>query len=140
MSLLKQIKDDQLRARQERDSIKTSLLTTLIGEAQTKQINAQRDLTDTEVCALIKKFVDGVNDTINLRPSPDLDRELKILESYLPTMMSDSELESEIDAIIATVENPTGKSLGVVIKQLKANFEGLYDGQQATNLIRAKLG
>lgn len=141
MSLLDTIKKDHLQSRKDRDSVKSSLLTTLIGELQTKEINAQKVLSDADVCATIKKFVNGVQETIALRPSDNSTKELLILESYLPKMIDDDDLGIIINDIIddLQLENMSIKSLGTILKELKARHEGKYDGKLATEIVKGIL-
>lgn len=138
MSLLDQIKADQLQARRNKDSVATAVLTTLIGELQTKAINAQKELEDTEVVATVKKFVNSIVETINIQKfiSEVNDAELHILNGYLPTQLGLETLEKEIISIINGIEGASIKSLGIIVKELKAKFEGQFDGKIATDLIR----
>ena len=63
LSVLGKIKKDQLQSRKDRDHVKSSILTTLIGEAQTKQINEQRDLTDVELTDIKEKLKESVTES-----------------------------------------------------------------------------
>lgn len=63
--LIVKIKHDQLVARKNRDQIESTLLTTLIGEADmVGKNNGNRDPFDEEVISVVKKFLKGVNETI----------------------------------------------------------------------------
>ena len=146
MSLLNQIKDAQLQARKERDEIKSSLFTTLYSEASMKGKNdGNRDSTDEEVIAVIKKFLNGVNETLEaLKFSSDgrvkvavLEKE--ILESLLPKQLSEDELRIAISALIAGLEERNPKAMGKIMAGLKAQFAGLYDGAVASKLIKEML-
>ena len=64
-SLLKQLQADQLNARKARDSIKATLLTTVLGEAvKVGKDDGDRDPTDTEVMDVFKKFVKNIKQNI----------------------------------------------------------------------------
>lgn len=55
MTLIATIKLEQLNARKARDSVKASLLTTLLGELQTLAKNSGKDeSTDAQVVVLVK--------------------------------------------------------------------------------------
>jgi hypothetical protein len=61
MSLIQTIKADQVQARKAR-SASASILTTLIGEAEMIGKNAgDRESTDEEVIAIIKKFIKNLD-------------------------------------------------------------------------------
>ena len=137
MSLLAQIKTDQLQSRRNKDSVKTALLTTLLGDINTATINGKVELTDAEVCKIVKKFLNGVNIFIEMSPNkPELYVEKEILESYLPVQLTTETLTKVVEDIVAA--NP-GAVMGLVMKELKAKYEGLYEGSEASGIIKAKL-
>jgi uncharacterized protein YqeY len=157
MSLMATIKADQLKARKLKDSEAASILTTLIGEASMPGKNdGNRESTDDEVQAVIKKFHKNCNETFGHlvksgthADSPEapallkLQMEIDILEKYMPKQMTDAELTTVICGIVdgLTVDG-TEKSprmMGEVMKELKANFDGSYDGKMASSLVKAAL-
>jgi len=137
MSLLNQIKADQLTARKNKEVVKASLLTTLIGEAAMVGKNAGRDTTDAEVVAVIRKFLKGVDESLRVAGDyRDGDRcevlweEKEALEAYLPRQMDESELKqvlSQFDSKVA--------SKGTLMKFLKDNYAGQYDGKIAAKVV-----
>ena len=65
--LIEKIKHDQLVARKNRSTVESTLLTTLIGEADmVGKNNGNRDPFDEEVISVVKKFLKGVNETIDI--------------------------------------------------------------------------
>ena len=137
MSLLARIKSDQLTARKAKQAVTASLLTTLIGEASMVGKNAGRETTDAEVVATIRKFLKGVDES--LRVAGDyrdgemvsvLWEEKTALESYLPRQMDKSELKR-----VLTQFNAENANKGVLMKFLKDNFAGQYDGKLAAQVV-----
>lgn len=163
MSLLAQIKSAQLQARKNKDTVQVSLLTTLIGDAaMVGKNNGNRESTDAEVVATIKKFINNTIETLQQLPleAPKtirvedqeswtaqndlrravLVRERAILESYMPKQLSGSELEALIDEIINTWNgSATLKDMGNVIKEIKARTQGNCDMSAASALVKQKL-
>lgn len=66
------------------------------------------------------------------------DRETAIVSAYLPTPMSDDELDREIENAIAGHVRDK-KAMGVVMKHLKERFNGRYDARTANAIVSAKL-
>lgn len=134
MSLLEQIKSAALTARKARNSEVALSLTTLVGEIETAIKNGVA-ATDENVTPIIKKFVKNINDTIN-RVSGEalvkLQAEKALYEQFLPKQLSNDELLSVIKVIIS--EGAT--NVGMVMKQLKAKYAGLYDGSAASALLK----
>jgi len=70
------------------------------------------------------------------------DREAEQLESYLPPAPTDEEIEAAIDKEIAKIPEAerSGRSIGVVMKALQAEFAGRpVDGKALAGKIKAKL-
>ena len=144
MSLLKQIKSEQLKARKEKDKFTSGILTTLVGEITAVGKNAgNRETTNEETQKVITKFKKGVSDTIDLllkngkevnsEEILNLKKEVKIYEKFLPKMMSEKELENVIVNIIS--EN-SDINIGKIMGTLKSQYSGQYDGKTANQIAR----
>lgn len=146
MSLLQRIKDDSLTARKDKLSGAAILLTTLYSEAaMVGKNNGNRETSDTEVIAIVKKFKANNEETLKVLADTD-ERyhqalaENEILDRYLPKQMSEDELQSIVTKLIAEHAIPkTPKSMGSVMKLLKDGFEGRYDGALASKIVSAVL-
>lgn len=132
--LINKIKEDNLVARKAHDSAKASLLTTLLGEAEMIGKNdGNRQTTDAEVQEVIQKFVK--NNKLTIAALKDIGaeqfhKENEILSEYLPKMLSEEELKTVILSYGT-------KNMGEIMKQLKANHAGMYDGQLASKIAKA---
>ena len=144
MSLLKQIKKDQVEARKARDSQRAALLTTLISDAEkVGKDDGNRETTDGEVIKVIKKFIKNLIEVLDVTKSEgtfrEVERELEILRSYLPKQLSEMELSGIILAIIENHEIANMKGMGIVMKELKAHHDGEYDGKMASDIVKRLL-
>lgn len=146
MTLLTQIKQDQLQARKDKDQVKVGILTTLVSEAAMIGKNdGNRESTDAEVIATIKKFIKNTDETISLLEKEHGDlvakplREREILMSYLPHQLTDEELLISIDEIITELQIDSLKGMGLVMKTLKERYEGQFDGKTASALVKERL-
>lgn len=149
-TLLEQIKADQLAARKDRDALRALLLTTLIGEATAIGKNAgNREVTDAEVVALMKKFDKGIVESIaalggnisNDDGSADryvnLLKEQSILQHYMPQQMDEQVLTLAVRMIINEIG--VGATMGQVMTELKTRLAGQYDGKMASAVVKACL-
>lgn len=163
--LLDQIKSAQLKARKERNTLASNLLTTLLGEAaMIGKNNGNRESTDSEVISTIKKFVANAKETRDIllqddkaqeilaqNPNPiggygagnpallDCLEEIRILESFLPKQLTDEELEVAITTAIADVNATSIRDMGKVMKLLKERHDGAYDGSVVSLTIKSRL-
>jgi uncharacterized protein YqeY len=136
-SLLQQIKDRSLEARKAKTP-EAIYLTTLLGEASRPgKDNGNRESTDEEVLKVLTKFKTGAIEMLDVfERVEDVDkiivtkRELAILDSYLPKLMSNIELENIIAKFVIDADKKP--SIGMVMAYLKANYTGQYDGKAAS--------
>ena len=143
MSLITQIKAEQVTARKNRNGPMASLLTTLIGEAEMVGKNAGREVLDAEVVATIKKFIKNIDETIKALGADDARAqaamdERVVLEHFLPSQMSEQQLTEAVTAIKAEL-NAGQKDMGKVMSLLKTRHEGQYDGKMASTVVKAVL-
>ena len=148
MQLMEQIKADQLQARKEKETARAKLLTTLLGEASIIGKNdGNRQTTDVEVVKVVKKFVKNLDETAKALAGDSvkitmIQIEKSILENYLPQQMNEQALAIVVQNII--LENlgsneVSPKMMGVVMKQLKAEYDGQYDGKVASAIVKKAL-
>jgi uncharacterized protein YqeY len=141
MSLMQRIKTYQLEARKIKDTVAANVLTTLIGEATSVGKNdGNRETTDAEIVAVIKKFVKNIDETLKVTDAPHLRDERSLLMGLLPAQITKEQLLPIIAAIFNEVGATTPKDMGKVMKVLKERFDGQYDGAVASTLIRQGLG
>ena len=146
MTLLEKIKQDNIAARKAKNTVKSALLTTLVSEISNIGKNdGNRETTEPESIAVVKKFIKGVDETLKALEFSSNSRvlvaieEKKILESYLPTQLSEIELTAVVDQIISTLADRSPKQMGVVMKRLKEMHDGRYDGKIASGIIKSRL-
>jgi len=143
MTLLQQLKADQLQARKNRDQAKTAILTTLVAEVVSVGFNdGKRATSDLEAITVIKKFIKNVNEVIAASDGHNVSLytyERDIYDSYIPNQLSQDEIVAIAKQIISTIDDPSIKSLGFVMKVMKQNHAGLYDGKVASTVIRSLL-
>jgi uncharacterized protein YqeY len=67
-------------------------------------------------------------------------KELEITEGYLPAAISDEELQSLVEEIVAQQDARGPKAMGPVMKEVLARVEGRADGKQVQGAVRKALG
>ena len=148
MTLLNTIQQDQLQARKNKDELKTSLLTVLLSDAVNIGKNdGNRETTDAEVIALLKKFVKTNEQNIGFFKNENkqeniasAEQEIAILNTYLPRAASESDIVETIRTVMAQNNWPKeNATMGKVMKELKAKFGAALDGATASKLIKAEL-
>lgn len=140
------VKSDLLASMKEQDKFKLGVLRMLKSALQMEQINIGHDLTDEETLTVIRREAKKRNSSIQEYEKfgktdtvQDLKHEVEILESYLPAMLSDEEVEKIIDEVIETFENPDIKSMGKIISLVKEKTNGNADMSKVSALVKERL-
>lgn len=123
---------------------------TPVGKAREKE---GWEPADVDVLKLVKKFADGVRESLVAltgRPGaeadprvPQLQAECALLNALLaehqPQQMSSTELEAEINRIIAGLPKDPVPEMGPIMGALKKEFAGRYDATLASTLVKQHL-
>lgn len=106
-------------------------LTTLYSECLAKGKNAgNREPTDDECIATIKKFIDGQEQILAHRPDDvKATNEILAYRSLLPTELDEIQLRFRISESGHT-------TLKDIMSYLKTNFAGRYDGAMASKVAK----
>ncbi len=143
--MLATIRKDLFEAKKNRDTLKSNLLSALLGEATAVGKNAgNRESTPEEVMQVVRKFIKNLDETIALlekegKPTDKERAEKAILEGYLPKQMTPEELSRAIDEIVAALPERSPKMMGQVMAKLKEQYGGRYDGKTASQMVKEKL-
>ncbi|WP_218079242.1 GatB/YqeY domain-containing protein [Anthocerotibacter panamensis] len=137
--LLERLRQDRLEARKAKAVVKYNLLTALVAEAaKVGKDQGNRESTDEEVTAVIKKFIKNAqetNDLLRLRGASPQDEELIVLHSYLPQQLS----ETDLHRILEEAKVAGANDIGALMAFLKQNFSGQYEGKLASQVAKAVL-
>ena len=151
MSLLEKIKSESLAARKAKEAVKATLLTTLYSEAANVGKNdGNRETTDAEVVAVVKKFLKGVDETIAHLGKSVMNEAIAnammvarderiILDGFMPVQLTELDLQKIVGTMAQALPDRGPKQMGVLMKQLKDKYEGQYDGALASKTIKAIL-
>jgi uncharacterized protein YqeY len=138
MSIFAQIKHDLLTARKARDTTTATFLSTLSGEMESKAtvIDGNKVVSDDVASSVIKKFGKGIDESLEHMPNDaQLMQERKILDQYIPKLLSETELTDIIQSAI-----DDGKAnIGAIMGLLKAQYPNLYDGKTASDIANKLL-
>lgn len=134
-------------AMKSKDNLKSSTLSFLRAQIKNVCIDKKKEkLDDSDVIAIIKKQVKQRQDSIeNFKSGGRQDlvdkeqKELKILESYLPKELSKEELAKMVDDEIKNSGATSMKDMGKIMKEVLAKASGRADNKLVSDLVRLKL-
>lgn len=146
MTLLDKIKADTIKAMKEQDKFKTSVLRMLKSTLQMEAIKLKHDLSDEEVESLVKKQVKVRKDSIEEYTKYDkkdlvdsLNKEIEILNVYLPLELTIEQINDGLDKIFANVKPTSIKDMGVLMKEASKLFGVQADMKLVSDLIKKRL-
>jgi len=132
--MFQKIKNDQIEARKNRDTLKANLLTTLMSECLAVGKKQNREPTEAECLSVLKKFIKNTSEILVLSQSNiQAGLELQILNNYLPEQLSEARLQNMLEGF--KLVHPDSK-MGDYMKYLQTNHSGLYDGKVASQIIK----
>lgn len=123
------IANDLKDAMKNGDKFTLSVLRMLKSSLQMEKISKKHDLNDEEIVAVIKKQVKVRKDSIAEYQKynkedlvESLEKEIAVLDKYLPEEMSEDEINKIIDEVFSEL-NPTSiKEMGGVMKELNSRI------------------
>lgn len=150
-SLKDQLKQDLTQSLKDQDAIKSSTLRMALTAITNEEVSGKeaKVLSDTEVLSVLtkeakkrKESVEAFNQA-NRKDLADKEaQELTVLEKYLPTALTEEELNKIIDEAIAEAKASGAegmKAMGVVMKIVQPKTVGRTDGALLAAKVKEKL-
>lgn len=133
-----------------RDEIRLRTIRSLRAAIQTQEIAARKgndvSLDDDAVLAVLAKQAKQRRDSISQFQTAgrtDLvnteKAELEIIETYLPSQLSDEELDGEVKALVSELGVSDMSGMGRVMGQAMSRLKGRADGKRVQAAVRAIL-
>lgn len=145
--MLTKIKNDLNQALKMRDEVKVATLRILLAETTNARIAKGGKLSDEDIISVIQKEVKkrkeaaaGFRSGGREESAKVEEKEMAVLESYLPLQLSDEELTKVVETTItelgvSSIPSEMGKVIGSVLGQVK----GQADGGRVSAIVKAKL-
>ncbi|MGB9768070.1 MULTISPECIES: GatB/YqeY domain-containing protein [Dictyoglomus] len=147
--LYERITKDYMSAMKNKDSFRAEVLSTLRSAIKYREIELRekgKELDDQEVLDVIKKEIKKRKEAIEMYKQggrEDLaekeEKELAILQEYVPQGLSEEELKERIKSIIERVGARTMKDMGKVMKEAMAELRGFAEGEEIRRVVEELL-
>ncbi len=144
-SLRERIVTDMKMAMRNKDSLRLGVLRLLHAEFKNQEIQSQSSLKDVEAVPILRKQIKQYEESMEQykkmdRPEQvkEQEKQIQIIESYLPPALSDSELKKEIDQAMDELQAPSAKGMGAVIKAVQAQTAGAANNRRLAELVRER--
>ena len=140
------LKNEIVAAMKEKNMMKVQTLRGVKGNIDLEHINKKIEIDDNLVLDILTREIKTRKESIiefEKGGRSDLisktNEEIKLLETYLPEQLSDSELEKIIDDVFQKVVPTSAKDMGLIMKELTPLVKGKADMKEVSLKIKERL-
>ena len=141
-----QIQNDMKISLKNGEKVKANTLRLLISKLKNKAIEVRSSLDDKQILQVIQKTAKQHKESIRMYKDGNREdlvkqeqAELDIVEKYLPSMMSEEEVNIVVESIIQETGATTMADFGKVMPQVMKKGAGKIDGSIAQSILKSKL-
>ncbi|MBH11216.1 MAG: glutamyl-tRNA amidotransferase [Candidatus Marinimicrobia bacterium] len=147
MSINNQIQNDMYNAMKSGDKQKANVLRITLAKLKDKAIDKREELTKQEEIKVLQTLVKQRKESIELYVNGgrnDLaeaeQKELEILNDYLPKMMDDNDVKNIVKSVIDEVGATSMADMGKIMPEVMKRGKGLIDGKSAQKFVQELIG
>jgi uncharacterized protein len=145
-TLAQSIKAAQKAAMKAQDKDRLSTLRLILSEFKRIEVDERIAVDDTRALVVLDKMVkqrrDSATQFANAGRQELADKEnaeIDVIQEFLPTPLTDAELNAMIDAAIAASDVKGMAAMGAVMNQLKPQVQGRADVAAVSKLVKQRL-
>ncbi len=146
MSLKDRVTEDMKAAMRARDSERLGTIRMITAAIKQREVDERITLDDTQVLSDIEKMIKTRKESIVQFKSGGREdlvaretKEIELLQGYLPSQLSESEVDALIGEAIAESGATSIKEMGKAMALLKQKAQGRTDMAAASAKLKAKL-
>jgi len=149
--LRSKFKNELLQAMKVKDSLRVSTLRLILAAIKDRDLESRRkgngdQIPDSNILVILAKMIKQRNEAVELyinagrNELAELEsKEIEIINTFMPKMLTKIELDKVIDESISFVEAKSLRDLGKVISKIKEDYTGRCDFSDVTQMIRKRL-
>jgi uncharacterized protein len=146
MSLKEQLKEDLKTAMREKEIVKRDSIRAINTMIKQIEVDERKELDDDDIIKLVQRGIKQREEAIIQYKAASRDdlvqkeqEQIDIFMIYLPTQVSDEELESGMKEIVAQTGATTMKDMGKVMGIATKKFAGVADGKRINEMVKKLL-
>jgi uncharacterized protein YqeY len=147
MSLKERITDDMKAAMRSGEKQRLGLIRMITAAIKQREVDERITLDDAQVLSVLEKMIKQRKESVaqfqagNRQDLVDKEgAEITLLQGYLPSQLSDSEIDALISEAIGATGAASVKDMGKVMGLIKGKAQGRADMAAVGAKIKAKLG
>ena len=148
-TLKEKLKEDLKVALKTGNYVKKDLIKVILSEISIEEGRGAANffLNDEGILSVIKKIKKNQEELLekskNIGRSETeieaIEKEIKILNLYLPVQMTEEEIELAVEHIIESLGASSMKEMGLVMNKFSTDYPGLADGKIVSKYVKSKL-
>lgn len=146
MSMKQQLTEDMKAAMKGGEKHKLGVIRLINAAIKQKEVDERIELNDAQVQAIVEKMIKQRKDSITQfeaggrQDLVDIEKaELAILSAYMPSALSDAEVQAEVAAAVTASGAAGPQDMGKVMAILKPKLAGRADMTAVSGLVKAAL-
>jgi len=135
------LKSGMLEAMKAGRPVEKNILRLALGEVQTAESRAAKDVADADVERMLRKLIKSIGESLEATTDAGkqaaLREEIAVLERYLPTTLTPEEIVAALAPVAAEVRaaGNDGQATGVAMKHLKGSG-AVVEGKDVSQAVR----
>ena len=146
MPIVETLRSELTTAMKTGDARRRDMMRLLLAALGNARIEAQHDLSDDEAIRVLQREAKQRRESIEAYRDGGRDdlvhaeqRELELIDSFLPAPLSEREASEMVRSVIAEVGAGGPGDVGKVMGPLMKRIDGRFDGRRANELVRELL-
>jgi hypothetical protein len=146
VTLIEEIEDELKDAMKARDAERRDTLRLILNALKSSKKELQRPLSEEEELQVLQRerkrrveAAEAFRTGGREEQAAAEERELEVLEEFMPEPLSEDEIEEIVDDVIAEVGATSMADLGRVMADVMPQTAGRADGSQVSQMVREKL-
>jgi uncharacterized protein YqeY len=144
--MLERLRDDLRAAMKRRDEVTVRVLRMVLADVHNREIAAGEELEDAGILEALRKAVKLRQEAAEQfaaggreERAADERAEIKVLEVYLPRMLSGDELKAAVEEVVGELGATSMADMGNVMGALMERHRGRIDGRAASEAVKGRL-
>ena len=146
MTLKQQLTDDMKTAMRGGDKPRLAVIRLMLAAIKQREVDERIELDDTQVLAALEKMLKQRRDSITQFEAAkredlaEIERaEMVVIETYLPTKLSEAEIDALVAEAIAATGASSARDMGKVVAAVKEKAAGRADMAVVSGRVKARL-
>ena len=145
-SIYNRLREDTNLALKQRKKERVSALRLILAEMKRVEVDERSEVSDLRALQILDKMIRQRRDShaqfsaAGRKDLADQEKfEIDVISEYMPTPLTDSEIEKIVAGSVEKLKEPSMKDMGKVIANIQALVQGRADMKDIATLVKKKL-